>query len=138
MAVMIDIEYEGDLHCRLHHGPSGSEIATDAPADNQGKGETFSPTDLLAAALGSCILTTMAIYARRKEIDLRGSRVTVSKEMVADPLRRVARLVVEIHMPTAVEAAQRTILENAAHTCPVERSLNPDTKVDMTFTYDVR
>src|SRR5262245_16624317 len=137
MAVTIDIEYEGDLHCRLRHGPSGSEIATDAPADNEGKGETFSPTDLLAAALGSCIMTTMAIYARRKEIDLRGSRVTVSKEMIADPLRRVARLVVDIHMPAAVEQAQRTILENAAHTCPVERSLHPNTKVEMTFSYDV-
>ena len=137
MSVRIDVEYEGDLHCRLHHGPSGAEIATDAPVDNQGKGETFSPTDLLAAALGSCILTTMGIYARRKEIELRGSRVTVSKEMIADPLRRVARLVVEIRLPAAVEASQRTVLENAAHTCPVERSLHPNTKVDMTFRYDV-
>ena len=137
MSVRIDVEYEGDLHCRLHHGPSGAEIATDAPVDNQGKGETFSPTDLLAAALGSCILTTMGIYARRKEIELRGSRVTVSKEMIADPLRRVARLVVEIRLPAAVEASQRTVLENAAHTCPVERSLHPNTKVDVTFRYDV-
>jgi putative redox protein len=77
MATEIDIEYEGDLHCRLHHGPSGAEIVTDAPPDNQGKGEAFSPTDLLAASLGSCILTILGIYARRKDIDLRGSHVKV-------------------------------------------------------------
>jgi putative redox protein len=79
----------------------------------------------------------MGIYARRKEIELRGSRVTVAKEMVADPLRRVGRLVVEVHMPAAIEPSQRTVLENAAHTCPVERSLHPGTKVEMTFRYDV-
>ena len=137
MAVTIEVGYEGDLHCRLRHGPSGSEIATDAPLDNQGKGETFSPTDLLAAALGSCILTTMGIYAKRKEIDLRGSRITVAKEMIADPLRRVSRLVVDVRLPRAVESSQRTVLEQAAHTCPVERSLHPNTKVEMTFRYDV-
>ena len=136
MAVEIQVEYEGDLHCRLRHGPSGAEIATDAPADNQGRGEAFSPTDLLAASLGSCILTTMAIYARRKEIELRGSRVTVLKEMVADPLRRVGRLVVDIHLPAAIHPSMRQAFENAAHTCPVERSLNPGTTVEMTFHYD--
>jgi len=131
----IEVEYEGDLHCRLQHGPSGAVVVTDAPPDNQGKGESFSPSDLLAASLGSCVMTVMGIYARRKEIDLRGSRVHVSKVMVADPLRRVGRLDVVIDLPSTVDPAYRPALENAAHTCPVERSLHPDIKVDVTFRY---
>jgi uncharacterized OsmC-like protein len=131
----IRVEYEGDLHCRLEHGPSGAQIVTDAPADNQGRGESFSPSDLLAASLGSCIMTVMGIYARRKEIDLRGSSVQVTKEMVHDPLRRVGRLTVVVDLPGGIEAAQRQALENAAHTCPVERSLHPDIKVDLQFRY---
>ncbi len=133
--VEIQIQYEGELHCRLEHGPSKAVIVTDAPADNQGKGAAFSPTDLLAASLGSCIMTTMGIYARRKEIDLRGSRVRVQKEMVADPLRRVGRLLVDVTLPEGVVAAQRPILENVAHTCPVQKSLHPGVQVDVTFRY---
>src|SRR5262245_42428950 len=132
---VITVAYEGDLHCRLEHGPSGAEIVTDAPPDNQGKGEAFSPTDLLAASLGSCIMTVMGIYARRKEIDLRGSSVRVTKEMVHDPLRRVGRLAVVIDLPGTVDPGLRPALENAAHTCPVERSLHPDIKVDVQFRY---
>jgi len=132
---LIKVAYEGDLHCRLVHGPSGAQIVTDAPPDNQGKGEAFSPTDLLAASLGSCIMTVMGIYARRKEIDLRGSSVQVTKEMVSDPLRRIGRLTVVIDLPEHVEPAHRPALESAAHTCPVERSLHPDIKVDVQFRY---
>jgi putative redox protein len=134
MGTEIEIEYEGDLHCRLHHGPSGAEIVTDAPPDNQGKGEAFSPTDLLAASLGSCIITIMGIYARRKAIDLKGSRVRVSKEMVYDPLRRIGHLLVEIDLPD-VDPTLRPALETAGHSCPVERSLHPDLKVDLVFNY---
>lgn len=135
MATDISIEYEGDLHCRLHHGPSGAEILTDAPADNQGRGEAFSPTDLLAASLGSCLITIMGIYARRKEIDLRGSRVRVSKEMVNGLGRRIGTLRVVVDLPDGIDPAQRQALESAAHACPVERSLHPDIKVDVTFRY---
>lgn len=131
----IKVEYEGELHCNLEHGPSGARIITDAPPDNQGKGEAFSPTDLLAASLGSCIMTVMGIYARRKEIDLRGSTVEVSKEMISDPLRRIGRLAVVIELPDTIDPAQRQALENAARTCPVERSLHPDVKVDLQFRY---
>jgi len=131
----IKVAYEGDLHCRLEHGPSGAQIVTDAPPDNQGKGEAFSPTDLLAASLGSCIMTVMGMYARRKEIDLKGSSVEVTKEMVSDPLRRIGRLTVVIDLPEHVEPTQRQALESAAHTCPVERSLHPDIKVDLQFRY---
>lgn len=133
--VEINVEYEGELHCRLKHGPSGAEIVTDAPVDNQGKGAAFSPTDLLSAAVGSCMMTVMGIYARRQEIDLRGSRVRVRKEMVADPIRRVGRLEVVFDLPGHIDGARRAALENAAHTCPVERSLHPDVKVEITFRY---
>jgi len=133
--VEINVEYEGDLHCRLKHGPSGAEIVTDAPVDNEGKGEAFSPTDLLSAALGSCMMTIMGIYARRQQIDLSGSRVRVRKEMVADPIRRVGRFEVLFDLPAHVDGARRPALEKAAHACPVDRSLHPDVKVEITFRY---
>ena len=133
--VEIDIEYEGDLHCQALHGPSGSRLATDAPADNQGRGEAFSPTDLLATSLGTCMMTTMGIYARRKEIDLRGSRVRVLKEMVADPHRRVGKLTVTFVLPGHIPEGQRGALEAAAHTCPVHRSLHPDVQKEVVFRY---
>jgi putative redox protein len=131
----IEVEYEGDLHCRAVHGPSGKSFGTDAPPDNQGKGEAFSPTDLVATAMGTCMLTIMGIYARRKGIDLRGSRVRVTKEMIADPARRIWRLGAAFELPSHLDAAQRAALENAARTCPVKRSLHPDVQVDLMFRY---
>ncbi len=133
--VEIDLDYEGDLHCRLRHGPSGAVIVTDAPVDNHGKGEAFSPTDLLAASLGACIMTTMAIFARRKEVDLKGGRAKVTKEMVLEPQRRVGRLTVVVDLPDSVPPHLRPALENAAHTCPVERSLQPEVEVVLTIRY---
>ena len=133
--VEIDLEYEGDLHCRLRHGPSGSVIVTDAPVDNHGKGEAFSPTDLLAASLGACVMTTMAIFARRKDVDLKGGRARVTKEMIVEPQRRVSRLTVVVDLPASVPVHLRPALLNAAHTCPVERSLSPEVEVDLTIRY---
>jgi putative redox protein len=133
--VQIDIEYEGDLHCRARHGPSGAVLTTDAPADNQGRGEAFSPTDLLAASLGVCMMTLMGIYARNKGVDLRGSRVHVEKEMVADPLRRVGRLVVTMELPGGIAEEHRAPLVRAAETCPVHRSLSPDVKIETTYRW---
>ena len=133
--VKIQVLYQGDLRTQATHGPSRTELITDAPVDNQGKGEAFAPTDLVSAALGSCILTIMGIYARRHEIDLRGSRARVRKEMVADPIRRVGRLEVLIDLPGHIEAARRPALEKVAHACPVERSLHPDVQFEITFRY---
>jgi putative redox protein len=133
--VEIDIEYEGNLHCRAVHGPSRAVLVTDAPVDNQGKGEAFSPTDLLATSLGVCMMTTMGIYARHKGIDLTGTRVHVTKEMVADPLRRVGRLGVTIDFPRGIDEAHRPVLQRTAETCPVNRSLGPDVKVDLVIRY---
>ena len=131
--VEIDITYEGDLRCTAVHGPSGTTMRTDAPKDNMGKGESFSPTDLIAAALGTCMMTIMGIAARRMGVDLTGTRVKVVKEMAAAPVRRIARLTVEISVPRAVTPEQRRQLESAAHTCPVSKSLHGDIEEVVTF-----
>lgn len=133
--VSIQLEYEGDLHCRAVHGPSGTALATDAPKDNQGRGESFSPTDLVATALGSCILTVMGILARTLEIDLAGTTATVEKEMASAPVRMIRRLTVKIHVPQNVSAENRLKLERAAHTCPVHKSLHPDVEKPIEFTW---
>ncbi len=133
--VEMNAVYLGEKHCELVHGPSGSKIETDAPRDNQGRGERFSPTDLMGASLGSCILTTMAIMAERDGIDLRGAKVRVVKEMQANP-RRIARLRVEIFMPKGLSETDRKRLEAAAETCPVKRSLHPDIETPIRFIYE--
>jgi putative redox protein len=133
--VSIQLEYEGDLHCRAVHGPSGTVLATDAPKDNQGRGESFSPTDLVATALGSCILTVMGILARTLEIDLAGTTATVGKEMMNAPVRRIQRLSVKIIVPHQVSAENKLKLERAAHTCPVHQSLHPDVEKPIEFVW---
>ncbi len=133
--VKISMVYEGNLRCRLKHGPSGSEILTDAPVDNQGKGEAFSPTDLVAAALGSCMLTVMGIAARKNGIQLEGAKVDVNKEMVVDPIRRIGKITVHIQMPKGIDPAKRELLETAAHSCPVHKSLGPQVNIQIDFQY---
>jgi putative redox protein len=133
--VEINITYEGDLRCMAVHGPSGTVMRTDAPRDNMGKGESFSPTDLVATGLGTCMMTVMGIAARRIGVDLTGTKVKVVKEMAAAPARRIARLGVEISVPRAVTPEQRQQLENAAHTCPVSKSLHPDVDATVTFRW---
>ena len=127
--------YGGGLHCELTHEPSGSQIETDAPKDNMGKGERFSPTDLVGAALASCILTTMAIVAEREQISLVGAKATVGKEMVVTPTRRIGSLAVQITLPKSVPVESREKLERAAYQCPVHKSLHPDVKAPLVFSY---
>lgn len=126
--------YEGEKHCTLTHGPSQTQIHTDAPKDNNGRGEAFSPTDLVGAALGSCILTTMAIYGEKNGIDIKGSSFQVTKKMKMEP-RKIHELAVEITLPERLTADQRSVLEPIAHTCPVTRSLHPDMLIPVTFIY---
>jgi len=133
--VRIEMVYEGDLHCRAVHGPSGTELSTDAPKDNQGRGESFSPTDLVATGLATCILTTMAIQARTLGLNVDGATASVEKEMSAQPPRRIARLAVQVHVPQALSETDRLKLERAAHTCPVHRSLHPDVDAPIEFTW---
>jgi putative redox protein len=136
MSVTIEGSYLGRKRCRLLHLPSGSEIMTDAPRDNAGEGAFFSPTDLVAAGLGSCTMTILAILAERTGLDLTGMRMSVIKEMRSDP-RRIASLTVEIHLPRALTAQDRKELEGAAEACPVAASLHPGVRLDLAFRYDL-
>jgi putative redox protein len=121
--VKVDITYTGDLHCDATHGPSKSKIATDAPMDNLGKGESFSPTDLVATALGTCITTTMGIKAQELGVDLRGMTVSVRKEMSKGAPRRIVALPSEVHIPLPKNHPQREVLEQTGLNCPVHKSL---------------
>ena len=133
--VPITLTYRGDLRCESVHGPSGVRLITDAPVDNHGKGESFSPTDLLATALGACMTTIMGIVAKRDCIALEGLRVDIEKHMTTTPPRKIARVVVRIQMPRGVASAVRQKLEAAARTCPVALALHPDVKVEESFSY---
>jgi putative redox protein len=133
--VQIEIAYQGELRCEATHGPSGRKLNTDAPVDNMGRGESFSPTDLVATALGTCMLTIMGIVARRHELDIKGTKVTVTKEMANQPVRRIGRLGVTISVPRKVGEDDRKRLENAALTCPVHRSIHPDIEIPITFQW---
>jgi len=127
--------YAGQLHCELTHEPSRSRIETDAPKDNQGRGEKFSPTDLVGAALASCILTTMAIVAERNGVSIKGAKAEVEKEMVSTPSRRIGSLRARVNFPAGVPKDQRAKLEHAARHCPVHKSLHPDVDAPIIFTY---
>lgn len=133
--VAIQLEYQGDLHCKAVHGPSGAELTTDAPKDNQGRGESFSPTDLVATALGSCVLTIMGIVARTNNINIAGTTATVEKEMTSGPVRMIEKLTVRIHVPQRLSLEHQQKLERAAHTCPVHKSLHPDVQKPIEFTW---
>ena len=133
--VTIHIDYQGELRCSASHQPSGAELLTDAPVDNQGRGASFSPTDLVATALGTCMATIMAITAERHDLDLTGTTVTVEKHMVTSPERRIGRLETVITVPGATDSQLRTVLERAAYACPVHKSLHPDVAIPVTFRW---
>jgi len=135
--VKIESTYEGQLRCSSTHGPSQSTLITDAPVDNHGRGSAFSPTDLLATALLTCVMTTIAIVAERSEISVKGMRGSVGKSMTSAPPRRIAKLEIELHMPASLSEENRTRLEAAAKGCPVHRSLHPDVEEVIAFVYDV-
>lgn len=123
--VTITGEYQGQLHCLAVHGPSGNALATDAPRDNQGRGEAFSPTDLLATGFATCIATTLAIVARKHGVEIPGIKFDVTKEMSADSPRRISRLKARLWMPAEARAVPEGVLEKAANKCPVHQSLAP-------------
>ncbi len=138
MSVELTATYEGKLRCVAGHGPSGTSVVTDAPVDNGGSGTTFSPTDLVATALGTCVLTTMGLVAARHEIDLNGMTVKVIKEMTQQPVRRIASLVTTITVPAGAvtDSSMRERLEAAAKKCPVHASLHPDVNAPLEFIYE--
>src|SRR5471030_1811445 len=123
--VKINGEYQGDLHCTATHGPSGTVILTDAPKDNQGRGEAFSPTDLTATSFASCVATTMALAGRKHGIELQGLKFEVTKEMSTDAPRRIVRLATQVWLPIPRTDEAAKLLEHSAHNCPVHQSLHP-------------
>lgn len=133
--VEINVIYNGQLRTTATHGPSKNSLITDAPVDNMGKGEAFSPTDLVATALATCILTTMGIVAQRHNIDMTGATAKVTKEMVTAPVRRIGRLATTIQMPRRLSEEDQTRLERAAHACPVHQSLHPDVQAPITINW---
>ena len=120
---LIDSTYQGQLRCLSSHGPSGTALETDAPTDNQGKGERFSPTDLVATALSTCMLTIMGIVADRHGWALEGCSARVEKTMSSEAPRRIAKLTVWVSLPAGLDERQRAVLQRAAETCPVKVSL---------------
>lgn len=133
--VNISIDYAGELRCIATHEPSGEKLSTDAPVDNNGKGETFSPTDLVATALGNCMATIMGIVAARKEIDLTGLHITVEKHMSEDMPRRIARLPMRIEVPLPEDSQYKELMINAALTCPVHQSLHNSIEIPITWVW---
>ncbi len=136
MAVEISGRYTGGLKMELRHGPSGQPLTTSAPRDNLGDGSSYSPTDLLAASLGSCMVTTMAIVAQRENIPFERAEFVLEKHMTAAPPRRVDAVPVTIRLPASLTPEQRETLEAAARGCPVHRSLAPEIQRDITFIYE--
>ncbi|GFZ93456.1 stress-induced protein OsmC [Aquaticitalea lipolytica] len=128
------VTYLGDLRTACTHTKSGNTFITDAPTDNNGKGEAFSPTDTVATGLASCMMTVMGIKARDMGIDLKGTTASVNKIMASDP-RRIYKIEVTLDIPVEVDEKSRIILERTANTCPVHYSLHPDIEKDITFNW---
>jgi putative redox protein len=124
--VEIKLNYEGDLHCSATHGPSGNVLVTDAPVDNNGRGQAFSPTDLVATALGACMATVIGIE---------GMKIAVRKHMSVDPPRRISKLEVDIEIPLPADHPDRKIIESAARGCPVHHSIHPDIDLVMNWIW---
>lgn len=138
MAVQITGEYVGKLGVVAKHGPSGAEIKTDAPTDNGGLGASFSPTDLVATALGTCVLTILGLVAKRHELDLTGTTVSTTKEMITQPIRRIGRLATVVTVPAGRvdDLEMRKRLEASARKCPVHKSLHADIDAPINFVYE--
>lgn len=133
--VEIKLSYEGDLHCSAIHLPSGNTLVTDAPLDNNGLGQAFSPTDLLATALGSCMATVIGILAKRKQLAVEGMTINVRKFMSEEAPRRVKRLELDLQIPLPGSHPDRKLFESAAHGCPVHHSIHPDIEVVMNWVW---
>lgn len=132
--VKCKMTYQGGLHCALQHEPSGATVCTDAPVDNHGKGESFSPTDLMCSAMAGCMMTIMGIYAQEHGLSLEGATIEVGKVMNAHP-RRIARIETEITLPLPADTPHRQALEQCALGSPAMRSLHPDIEVPIKWNF---
>lgn len=127
------IMYEGDLRCSATHIQSGTTIETDAPTDNRGKGEKFSPTDTLCVSLATCLITTMALKGKDMNIEFKNTRIEITKHMLKDP-RRVGEIDIAVHFPPLeITHEQRSLLESTGNNCPVAKSLHPDLKTNIRY-----
>jgi putative redox protein len=136
MSVEITGRYIGNKRCEMVHGPSGAVLVTEAPKDNGGEGKSFSPTDLVAAAYGSCVVTTIALVAERGGLDIAGTHWRIEKHMQQEP-RRIGKLPLQVHLPAHLSEVDRVKLERAGRACPVHKSLHPDVQVELSFFFDV-
>lgn len=134
--VQIDIDYLGDLNCKITHTPSGQTFFTDAPVDNQGKAEYISPTDLTAASIGSCILTIMGIRARNAGFNIDGTKISVIKNMDNEPFRHISKIDIKIYLVKEYDEKEMAILRNVVKTCPVSRSLSDIVTIEHTFFFN--
>jgi putative redox protein len=134
--VKISIDYTGGLHCSATHGPSKAKVETDAPVDNNGKGESFSPTDLVATAFGACMATLMGIIAQRNQVELKGMKIEVIKEMSADSPRRISKLTTDLWVPLSKNHPKREAIEAAALGCPVHHSIHPGIERVVNFHWE--
>jgi len=135
MSVRIDVDYLGDLHCQITHTPSGQTFLTDAPVDNNGKGEYISPTDLAAASIASCVATIMGIKAQNANIDIKGLKISVIKDMINQPVRRISKLTLDIVFPNQLSEENFNLLSAVVKACPVTRSLAPEIELEYSFSY---
>jgi len=133
--VTITSQYDGGLRCTSTHGPSQVTLITDAPVDNHGKGESFSPTDLVATAVANCMMTVMAIAAERHGVDVKGTTVTIGKEMSSDSPRRIVGLKSVMTIPLPADHPQRSLLEAAALACPVKKSISTEIDASVEFRW---
>jgi putative redox protein len=130
-----ELVYQGELRTLATHVYSGTQLFTDAPLDNQGKAQSFSPTDLVAVALATCVITTIAILLKQEQLVLKGSKLAVRKIMVSNP-RRIGAIELDIEITdTQLSIEKKTRLETIAHSCPVAKSLHPDIEQRITFSY---
>jgi putative redox protein len=138
MGVEINVSYAGELRCDAMHGPSGATLSSDATKDNDGRGGSFSPTDLVATALGTCVLTILGLVAERHRLDIRGAKVRVTSEMITSPVRRIGSLRTIVAFPKGMveDPSMRARMEAAARKCPVHRSLNSDIDAPIEFVYE--
>lgn len=135
MSIKISCDYLGDLRVRAVHSTSGAEIITDAPVDNQGQGRSFSPTDLAAASVATCMITIMGIQAKSIPLDLTGLKVEIEKHMTKTPPRRIAQLDVKIMMPAGIPEELRPRLIRAAEACPVKQTFRDDTVINLQWSW---
>lgn len=133
--ITITSTYDGGLRCTSVHGPSSQTLITDAPVDNHGKGESFSPSDLVATAVANCMMTVMGIAAQRHSVDIQGTTVVIGKEMSSDAPRRIVALRSVMTIPLAADHPQRALLEAAAKACPVKQSLAAEIDTTVEFQW---